>query len=50
MPKIILEIPEEISEQLTQVGDRLPELLVLSLQQPVLSAHIYYYLTTRPSA
>jgi hypothetical protein len=44
MPKITLEIPEELSDQLTRVGDRLPELLALSLKQPVLSAHIYYYI------
>jgi hypothetical protein len=42
--KIILEIPDELSEQLAQVGDRLPELLALSLQQPPLPAHIYHYI------
>ncbi|MBD2186048.1 hypothetical protein H6S82_06815 [Planktothrix sp. FACHB-1355] len=44
MPKITLEIPEELSDQLAQVGDRLPELLALSLQQPALPAHIYRYI------
>ena len=44
MPKITLEIPEELSKQLASVGDRLPELLALSLQQPPLPAHIYRYI------
>jgi hypothetical protein len=44
VPKITLEIPEELSEQLSQIGDRLPELLALSLKQPALPAHIYYYI------
>ena len=44
MPKITIEVPEELSEQIAQVGDRLPELLALSLQQPALPAHIYRYI------
>jgi hypothetical protein len=44
VPKITLELPEELSEQLPSVGDRLPELLALSLQQPPLPAHIYRYI------
>lgn len=44
VPKITLEVPEELSEQLASVGDRLPELLALSLQQPPLPAHIYRYI------
>ncbi len=44
MPKITLEVPEELAEQLATVGDRLPELLRLSLQQPALPAHIYRYI------
>ena len=44
MLQITIEIPEELSEQLAQIGDRLPELLVLSLQQPALPAHIYRYI------
>lgn len=44
MPLIALEVPEELSEQLKQIGDRLPELLALSLQQPALPAHIYRYI------
>jgi len=42
--KITIELPEELSEQLASVGDRLPELLALSLQQPPLPAHIYHIL------
>lgn len=44
MPRIILEVPEELSDQLAQIGDRLPELLRLSLQQPALPAHTYRYI------
>ena len=44
MPRITIEVPEELSKQLAQVGDRLPELLRLSLQQPALPAHIYRYI------
>ena len=36
MAKITLEVPDELLEQLTQLGERLPELLALSLQQPLL--------------
>jgi hypothetical protein len=53
MPKITVEIPEELSEQLASVGDRLPELLALSLHQPPLPAYIYHYilsfLTSNPT-
>ena len=44
MVKITLEVPDELSEQLAQVGDRLPELLALSLQQPPIPARIYQYI------
>jgi len=44
VPKIVLEVPEELSEQLQQIGDRLPELLALSLQQPAVPAQIYRYI------
>ena len=43
MAKITLEVPDELSEQLLQIGDRLPEVLALSLQQPRLPATIYHY-------
>jgi hypothetical protein len=44
MPKITLEVSEELSQQLAQLGDRLPELLTLSLQQPAVPTHIYRYI------
>ncbi|MCP2729493.1 hypothetical protein [Limnofasciculus baicalensis] len=44
MPKITIEVPEELSNQLAEIGDRLPELLRLSLQQPALPAHVYRYI------
>lgn len=54
VPKIVLEVPEELSEQLQQIGDRLPELLALSLQQPAVPAQIYCYivnfLATNPTS
>ncbi|AFY54477.1 hypothetical protein Riv7116_1938 [Rivularia sp. PCC 7116] len=54
MPKITLEVPEELSQQLAILGDeRLIELLTLSLQQPPLAAHTYRYildfLSTNPT-
>jgi len=53
MPKVTIELPEELAEQLAQVGDRLPELVALSLQQPPLPASVYQYildfLTTNPT-
>ncbi|MHC5932635.1 hypothetical protein [Nostoc sp.] len=53
MPKITLEVSEELSKKLAQVGDalrqatsclRLPELLALSLQQPAVLAQVYRYI------
>ena len=44
MVKITLEVPDELSEQLLQMGDRLPKFLALSLQQPPLPAKIYQYI------
>ncbi len=44
MAKITLDILDELSDQLAQVGDRLPELLCLSLQQTAIPAHIYRYI------
>ncbi|MBW4522192.1 MAG: hypothetical protein KME16_21245 [Scytolyngbya sp. HA4215-MV1] len=46
MAQITITVPDELSEQLQQLGDRLPELLQLSLQQPALPAHIYHYILT----
>jgi len=52
MATITIEVPDELSEQLAQLGDRLPELLRQCLQQPVLPANIYRYildfLTSQP--
>nr|WP_317265255.1 hypothetical protein [Arthrospira sp. SH-MAG29] len=44
MPRITIEVPDELSGQLTQMGDRLPELLAQFLQQPTLPVHIYRYI------
>ena len=44
MGRIVIEVPEELSDQLAQVGERLPELLALSLQQPAIPARIYRYI------
>lgn len=44
MAKITLEISDELSEQLAAVGDRLPELLALSLRQPAIPADFYRYI------
>ena len=44
MTTISIEIPDELSEQITQVGDRLPELLALSLKQPFVSGYIYRHI------
>lgn len=44
MAKITLDIPDELWDQLIQVGERLPELLALSLQQTAIPAHIYRYI------
>ena len=44
MSSITIQVPDELSERLTQLTDRLPELLALSLRQPALPAHIYRYI------
>ncbi|OUL34172.1 hypothetical protein BV372_14565 [Nostoc sp. T09] len=44
MVKITLEVPEELSHKLVQLGDRLPELLALSLEQPPLPTRVYQYI------
>lgn len=36
-------MPDELSEQLQQLGDRLPEVLQQCLQQPPLPARVYHY-------
>jgi hypothetical protein len=52
MAKITVDIPDELSEQLTKTGEnpsdwlsqRLPQLMALNLQQTVLPAQIYHYI------
>lgn len=44
MTTITIEVPDELSELIAQAGDRLPELLMQSLQQPTLPAHVYRYI------
>ncbi|MTJ53494.1 hypothetical protein FJR38_13010 [Anabaena sp. UHCC 0253] len=45
MPKITLEISEELSQQIAQIGiDTLPELLALSLQQSPIPTQTYQYI------
>jgi hypothetical protein len=41
---ITLAVPDELAEALTRIGDCLPELLALSLQQPALPASLYRYI------
>ena len=41
-----IEIPEELSSQLTQLGDKLPELLHQCLVQSPLPAQVYHYILT----
>jgi hypothetical protein len=43
MIKITLEVPEELSEKLEKLGDRLPEFLVQSLDQGALPSYVYRY-------
>jgi hypothetical protein len=54
MATITIDIPDELSLQLDQVRDRIPELLALSLQQPAIPASIYRtivdFLASRPTA
>lgn len=54
MSTITIEVPDEIAELVNKAGDRLPEILALSLKQPPLSAHIYRYildfLASQPTA
>jgi hypothetical protein len=54
MATISIDIPDELSAQLDQIRDRLPELLALSLHQPAIPAHIYRtildFLATKPTS
>jgi hypothetical protein len=53
MATLTIEVPDELSELVAQAGDRLPELLARSLQEPTLPAHVYRYvldfLASRPT-
>lgn len=53
MTTVTIEVPDELSELVTQAGDRLPELLAQSLREPTLPAHVYRYvldfLASRPT-
>lgn len=54
MTTITLDVPDELAASLRRAGDRLPELLALSLQQPALPAAVYRYildfLASQPTA
>jgi len=41
MPTVTVEVPDELTARLNQVGERLPELLALSLEQPAVPARLY---------
>lgn len=43
MASITIDVPDELSEQLKQLGDRLPELLQQCVRQPPLPANVYRY-------
>src|SRR5437868_10404557 len=44
MATITIEVPDELSELIAQAGERLPELLKQTLQQPTLPTHVYRYI------
>jgi hypothetical protein len=44
MVKITLEVPDELSKKLTELGDRLPELLSQSLESHPLPTRVYRYI------
>jgi hypothetical protein len=54
MATVTIEVPDDLSELVKQVGDRLPELLAQILKEPTLPAHVYRYvldfLASRPTA
>lgn len=53
MATVTIEVPDELSDLVAQVGDRLPELLARILKEPMLPAHVYRYvldfLAARPT-
>src|SRR5687768_8517077 len=44
MTTVTIEVPDELSDLVAQVGDRLPELLAQILKEPTLPAHVYRYI------
>jgi len=44
MVTITLDVSDDIAAQLNAAGDRLPELVALSLRQPAVPAHIYRFI------
>ncbi|MBD2178439.1 hypothetical protein H6F42_16090 [Pseudanabaena sp. FACHB-1998] len=44
MVKITLEVPEELSQKLVNLGDRLPQVLNQSLEQTGLPSSVYRYI------
>jgi hypothetical protein len=44
MVKITLEVSDELSEKLGNLGDRLPEILSQSLTQPILPSYVYRHI------
>ena len=43
MTTITIEVPDDLADVIANAGGRLPEMLALRLQQPVLPIHIYRY-------
>lgn len=41
MPTVTVEVPDELTDRLNEIGERLPELLALSLEQPAIPAKLY---------
>lgn len=53
MATVTIEVPDELSDLVAQVGDRLPELPARILKEPMLPTHVYRYvldfLAARPT-
>ncbi|NJM62245.1 MAG: hypothetical protein HC849_21860 [Oscillatoriales cyanobacterium RU_3_3] len=44
MTTITIEVPDELEDQLALLGDRLPEILRLCVEEPVLPSRTYRYI------